>query len=66
MNATLETANGLPVLRFERRLAHSPEKVWKAITDPAELARLVPARRAGHVRARVQAPVRLPRRAAGP
>ena len=35
MNATLETANDRPVLRFERRLAHSPEKVWKAITDPA-------------------------------
>jgi uncharacterized protein YndB with AHSA1/START domain len=35
--ATLETASGLSTLRFERRLAHSPEKVWRALTDPAEL-----------------------------
>jgi uncharacterized protein YndB with AHSA1/START domain len=42
MNATLETMNGKPVLRFERRLAHSPEKVWKALTDPAELAHWFP------------------------
>jgi uncharacterized protein YndB with AHSA1/START domain len=42
MNATLETVNGKPVLRFERRLAHSPEKVWKALTDPAELAHWFP------------------------
>lgn len=31
------------VLRFERRLAHSPAKVWKAITDPAEMAHWFPA-----------------------
>ena len=42
MNATLETANDRPVLRFERRLAHAPEKVWKAITDPAELTHWFP------------------------
>jgi uncharacterized protein YndB with AHSA1/START domain len=24
-------------VRFERRLAHSPERVWRAITDPDEL-----------------------------
>jgi uncharacterized protein YndB with AHSA1/START domain len=42
VNATLETANNRPVLRFERRLAHSPEKVWKAITDPAELTHWFP------------------------
>jgi uncharacterized protein YndB with AHSA1/START domain len=42
VNATLETANDRPVLRFERHLAHSPEKVWKAITDPAELTHWFP------------------------
>jgi uncharacterized protein YndB with AHSA1/START domain len=26
-------------LRFERRLAHPPERVWRALVDPAELAR---------------------------
>lgn len=31
------------VLRFERRLAHPPAKVWKAITDPAEMAHWFPA-----------------------
>lgn len=31
------------VLRFERRLAHSPAKVWKAVTDPAEMAHWFPA-----------------------
>ena len=40
--ATLETASGLSTLRFERRLAHSPEKVWRAITDPAELTHWFP------------------------
>ena len=29
---------GRPTLRFERRFKHPVEKVWKAITDPAELA----------------------------
>jgi uncharacterized protein YndB with AHSA1/START domain len=37
VNASLDIVDGRPTLRFERRLAHSPEKVWKAITDPAEL-----------------------------
>jgi uncharacterized protein YndB with AHSA1/START domain len=31
------------VLRFERRLAHPPAKVWRAITEPAELAHWFPA-----------------------
>jgi len=29
---------GPRTLRFERRLAHPPERVWRALTDPAELA----------------------------
>jgi uncharacterized protein YndB with AHSA1/START domain len=31
------------VLRFERRLAHSPAKVWRAVTDPAEAVHWFPA-----------------------
>ncbi|GAB3488979.1 SRPBCC family protein [Nocardiopsis coralliicola] len=30
-------------LRFERRLAHPPERVWAAVTDPAQLAVWFPA-----------------------
>jgi uncharacterized protein YndB with AHSA1/START domain len=41
--AVLDTIAGRPVLRFARRLAHPPEKVWRAITDPAELANWFPA-----------------------
>lgn len=28
----------VPTIRLERRLAHRPERVWRAISDPAELA----------------------------
>jgi uncharacterized protein YndB with AHSA1/START domain len=42
VTATLQNAAGQSTLRFERRLAHSPEKVWKAITDPAELTHWFP------------------------
>jgi uncharacterized protein YndB with AHSA1/START domain len=41
--ATLDTIGGKAVLRFERRLAHPPEKVFKAISDPAELQHWFPA-----------------------
>ncbi|MFI7673887.1 SRPBCC family protein [Actinophytocola sp. NPDC049390] len=41
--ATLHTVNGEPTLRFERRLRHSPAKVWRAVTDPAELVHWFPA-----------------------
>ena len=37
MNGTLETIDGRPALRFERRLPHSVDRVWRAITDPDEL-----------------------------
>jgi uncharacterized protein YndB with AHSA1/START domain len=40
---TLHTINGEPTLRFERRLRHPPAKVWRAVTDPAELAHWFPA-----------------------
>jgi uncharacterized protein YndB with AHSA1/START domain len=54
--AILDTIGGRPVLRFERLLRHSPGKVWKAITDPAELAHWFPARVATELR--VGAPMR--------
>jgi uncharacterized protein YndB with AHSA1/START domain len=36
-------ADGRAALRMERRLAHPPEKVWRALTDPAHLSRWFPA-----------------------
>jgi uncharacterized protein YndB with AHSA1/START domain len=40
MNGSLETFDdGRPALRFERRLAYPVERVWRAVTEPAELAR---------------------------
>jgi uncharacterized protein YndB with AHSA1/START domain len=39
MTCTQETVDGRPALRFERRLPHSVERVWRAVTEPAELAR---------------------------
>ncbi|MGH3448361.1 MAG: SRPBCC domain-containing protein [Nocardioidaceae bacterium] len=41
--ATLQTIEGKPGLRFERRLAHPPEKVWRAVTDPAQMKHWFPA-----------------------
>jgi uncharacterized protein YndB with AHSA1/START domain len=42
VNATLGTEDDRAVLRMERRLAHPPEKVWRALTDPAHLNRWYP------------------------
>jgi uncharacterized protein YndB with AHSA1/START domain len=42
MNDTLRTVDGRSVLRIERRLAHPPETVWRAITEPAHLAAWFP------------------------
>jgi uncharacterized protein YndB with AHSA1/START domain len=39
MNGTLTTVDDRPALRFERRLNHSVERVWRAVTEPAELER---------------------------
>jgi uncharacterized protein YndB with AHSA1/START domain len=36
---TQETVDGRPALRFERRLDHSIERVWRAVSEPDELAR---------------------------
>jgi uncharacterized protein YndB with AHSA1/START domain len=43
VNGTLDTIDGRSVLRFERRLDHPVEKVWRAVTEPAQLARWFPA-----------------------
>ncbi|MFF3764092.1 SRPBCC family protein [Streptomyces sp. NPDC001922] len=42
MNETLSTADGRPALRIERRLAHPPGKVWRALTEPEHLSRWYP------------------------
>ena len=42
MDGTLHNEDGRFSLRFERRLAHPPEKVWTALTDPAELTHWFP------------------------
>jgi uncharacterized protein YndB with AHSA1/START domain len=34
---TLERGDGTVTLRFARQLAHSPEKVWRALTEPEHL-----------------------------
>ena len=39
MTGSQVTVDGGPALRFERRLDHSVERVWRAVTEPAELAR---------------------------
>lgn len=43
MDGTLETIDGRPALRFDRKLAHPVERVWRAIVVPAELERWFPA-----------------------
>jgi uncharacterized protein YndB with AHSA1/START domain len=43
VNGTLHTTEGRPSLRFERRLAHPVENVWRAISEPAELTHWFPA-----------------------
>jgi uncharacterized protein YndB with AHSA1/START domain len=39
---TLETIDGRPALRFERSLAYPIERVWQAVSVPAELGRFFP------------------------
>lgn len=55
-DATLSYVNGEPTLRFERRLRHAPAKVWRAVTDPAELKHWFPA--AVELELRAGAPMR--------
>jgi uncharacterized protein YndB with AHSA1/START domain len=42
-DGTYETIDGRPAVRFERRYAHPVEQVWRAVTEPAELAHWFPA-----------------------
>lgn len=39
MNVTQQIVDGRPALRVERRYDHSVERVWRAVTEPQELAR---------------------------
>src|SRR3984957_15427036 len=43
MNADLQTIDGRLALRFERYLAHPVERVWRAVSEPAEVRRWMPA-----------------------
>jgi uncharacterized protein YndB with AHSA1/START domain len=43
MNGTYVEIDGRPALHFERSLPHSAERVWRAITDPAEVRHWFPA-----------------------
>jgi len=40
----IEVEGGKVGVRFERRLAHPPERVWRAVTEADELAKWFPAR----------------------
>lgn len=42
MNETLVRVGGRNVLRVERRIPHPPEKVWRAVSEPAELSAWFP------------------------
>jgi uncharacterized protein YndB with AHSA1/START domain len=42
MSESLHTVDGRTVLRMERRLSHPPEKVWRALTEPAHISRWFP------------------------
>ncbi|TDD03280.1 hypothetical protein E1292_21545 [Nonomuraea deserti] len=43
ISGTLHTIDGRPALRFERTLAYPIERVWRAVSEPAELERWFPA-----------------------
>lgn len=43
-HGTFETIDGRPAVRFERRLRHPVDQVWRAVTEPAELAHWFPSR----------------------
>ena len=43
MHGTYETVDGRPAVRFERRLRHPVETVWRAVTEPDELRHWFPA-----------------------
>ncbi len=50
MHASFETTTERPTLRFERRLEHPVDAVWRAITEPSELEHWFPCAVAGEFR----------------
>ena len=42
MTTTMHSDDGHSTLRFERMLAHDRDRVWRAVTDPAELRQWFP------------------------
>jgi uncharacterized protein YndB with AHSA1/START domain len=42
MNGRLDTTGDRPTLQFQRHLDHSVQRVWRAITEPEELANWFP------------------------
>jgi uncharacterized protein YndB with AHSA1/START domain len=50
MHGTYETVEGRPAVRFERRLADPIERVWRAVTEPGELAHWFPSEVSGELR----------------
>ena len=50
MHGTYDTIDGKPALRFERRLSHPIEQVWRSLTEPDELAHWFPSKVSGDVR----------------
>jgi uncharacterized protein YndB with AHSA1/START domain len=51
MHGTYDTIENRPALRFERRLNHPVEKVWRAITEPERLKAWFPSAVSGPVEA---------------
>jgi uncharacterized protein YndB with AHSA1/START domain len=43
MHGTYATVDGRPALVFERRLGHPVDRVWQAVTEPAEIRTWFPA-----------------------
>jgi uncharacterized protein YndB with AHSA1/START domain len=50
MEGTLERIDGRYVVRIERLLAHDPDRVWRALTEPGELTHWFPADVSGALR----------------
>jgi uncharacterized protein YndB with AHSA1/START domain len=50
MDASYESIDGRPVLRFQRRLEHPIAAVWGALTEPGDLSQWFPSTIAGELR----------------
>jgi uncharacterized protein YndB with AHSA1/START domain len=49
MHGTYEIVDDRSALSFERRLAHSVERVWRAVSEPGELAHWFPSAMSGEL-----------------